>query len=353
MAQRIQIPVLILTGFLGSGKTTLLSQWLRAPEFDGAMVIVNELGEVGLDDRLVQHSSDVPLLLENGCACCEAAEDLNATLERLFWQRLHRQIPKYNWVLIETTGVADPNALLASLRSHQLVNERYVVSAVVTAFDAKCGPTQLKDFSECRSQVDNADAVILTKTDLAAPDEAAAARGAIEARRPGTLSLQSANASLTAAELLAAIDPLAGTGALRSASVHSHHSHAGHDHSHHTDAYSTAFVALPDPLEWSALEAALRSVLDAHEDTLLRLKGTARTGAGKSIEAIQAVSGDNFERRTLAQDEEAKPIKTGLTIIARAGCADEIAAGLVSWLGLILAPPHAHIAEKGDSAHGR
>ncbi len=75
MVQRARIPILLLTGFLGSGKTSLLTKWLRAPEFSGSMVIVNELGEVGLDDRLVQFSSEAPVLLENGCACCEAAED--------------------------------------------------------------------------------------------------------------------------------------------------------------------------------------------------------------------------------------------------------------------------------------
>ncbi|MBM3609357.1 MAG: GTP-binding protein, partial [Alphaproteobacteria bacterium] len=92
MAARSVIPVIILTGFLGSGKTTLLANWIRAPQFAQAMVIVNELGEVGLDAHLMQTSSEMPVLLENGCACCTGAEDLNATLERLFWDRLQRRI---------------------------------------------------------------------------------------------------------------------------------------------------------------------------------------------------------------------------------------------------------------------
>ncbi|HEY8580453.1 MAG TPA: GTP-binding protein, partial [Beijerinckiaceae bacterium] len=120
MAPRTRVPVLLLTGFLGSGKTSLLARWLRAPEFAGAMVIVNELGEVGLDDRLVATSSDAPLLLDNGCACCTANEDLVATLEKLFWDRLQRVIPKFDWVLIETTGIADPAPILASLEAHDL-----------------------------------------------------------------------------------------------------------------------------------------------------------------------------------------------------------------------------------------
>ena len=96
MAQRTSVPVLLLTGFLGTGKTSLLARWLKAREFEGALVIVNELGEVGIDDRLVETSSEAPLLLENGCACCAAGEDLMATLERLFWDRLHRKIPQFS-----------------------------------------------------------------------------------------------------------------------------------------------------------------------------------------------------------------------------------------------------------------
>src|SRR5262245_42603635 len=99
MAKIDQIPIILLTGFLGPCYTTMLASWLKRPELDGAMVIVNELGEVGLDHRLLTSSTDVPLLLDNGCACCAAQEDLVGTLERLFWDRLHKRIPRFNWVL--------------------------------------------------------------------------------------------------------------------------------------------------------------------------------------------------------------------------------------------------------------
>lgn len=331
MAQRIQIPILILTGFLGSGKTSLLSQWLRAPEFDGAMAIINELGEVGLDNRLVQHSSDVPLLLENGCACCEAAEDLNATLERLFWQRLHRQIPKFNWVLIETTGIAEPAQLIASLKGHELINERYVVRGVVTTFDARRGPAHLSAHDECRGQIRVADAIILTKTDIASQDEQARALETVRKIRPGADILLSARGNLSADALLTAIDTLPAAQVQDAPRTHDH----THDHGHkHADEYTTAFAPLPARIEWSALGPALQGLLETHGDDLLRLKGTAFTGLNGSMEVIQAIAGEPFERTALALTQDAKPVLAGLTVIARHTPAQDIAADLLRRLGL-------------------
>jgi len=360
MAQRIQIPVLILTGFLGSGKTSLLSQWLRAPEFEGAMVVVNELGEVGLDDRLVQHSSDVPLLLENGCACCEAAEDLNATLERLFWQRLHRQIPRFNWVLIETTGIADPGPLLASLRGHELVNERYRVQGVITTFDARRGPGHLEAHGECTSQVKCADAIILTKTDIASAAEQAASVEAIKSLRPDAEIIGSARSNVSAAQIIAALARVPEGRPLQAVIGHdhdqeqdhgSHHNHNhNHDHAHdhrhhHASDYTTAFAPLPIALDWAKLEPALSDILDVHGTRLLRLKGTARTGDNGAVEAIQAVAGEAFERSPLIERPGDKPVRTGLTIIARGKPADAIAADLLNRLGLPAGEPSARDRE--------
>lgn len=342
MAQRIQLPILILTGFLGSGKTSLLSQWLRAPEFEGAMVVVNELGEVGLDDRLVQHSSDVPLLLENGCACCEAAEDLNATLERLFWQRLHRQIPRFNWVLIETTGIADPGPLLASLRRHELINERYRVHGVIATFDARRGPGHLDAHGECTSQVKCADAIILTKTDIATAAEQAGSVEAIKNLRPDAEIIASARSNVPAAQVIAALDRLSEHGNSGHAGRRHEHEyddhhdqdHARHQHHHHAGDYTTAFAPLPVALDWAVLEPVLRDILDANGASLLRLKGTARTGDNNSIQAIQAIAGEDFERSQLIESPDGKPVRTGLTIIARGRPADAIAADLLTRLGL-------------------
>ena len=102
------IPILLLTGFLGSGKTTLLRQLLSGADAKETAVIVNEFGEIGLDHELLIGASESMFVLENGCVCCSVRDDLEASLEELFWGRLRREIPWFSRVVIETTGLADP-----------------------------------------------------------------------------------------------------------------------------------------------------------------------------------------------------------------------------------------------------
>lgn len=349
MAQRVQIPILILTGFLGSGKTSLLSKWLRAPEFEGAMVVVNELGEVGLDDRLVQHSSEVPLLLENGCACCEAAEDLNATLERLFWQRLHRAIPKFNWVLIETTGIADPAQLAASITGHELINERYRIAGIITTFDAKRGPALFDAHAECRSQLRMADTVIVTKTDIASDADVTAAQEVVHKVRPDVEILASAQGDLSAGALLGTLAQMGNKSGMDSPQGEYPHDRTHHHHAH---AYATAFAALPDILDWARLAAVMDAVVQDNPKHLLRLKGTARTGADGSIEVVQAIAGEALNRQALTEDETFSPvhqdknIQTGLTVITKGTGAEQIAADIVSRLANATLPAHSPLERK-------
>lgn len=358
MARRVQIPILILTGFLGSGKTSLLSRWLRAPEFEDAMVVINELGEVGLDNRLVQHSSEVPLLLENGCACCEAAEDLNATLERLFWQRLHRVIPKFNWVLIETTGIADPALLAASLAGHELISERYRLAGIITTFDAKRGPAQMEAHGECRSQLRMADTVLVTKTDIASEPEVAAAQTAVQALRPDVGLLFSAQGDLSAADLLRALENT-GNGSTDNKDLAQNQRHPDSAHHHHAHDYETAFAPLPDAVDWDSLAAVLEGVTKDYSGSLLRLKGTARTGTEGSLDVIQAVAGERLDRQALEADavpfplHQGKDVATGLTVITKGGNAEKIAADILARLDFVTATAdsgHAYDSEFGASA---
>ncbi|MDH7797026.1 MULTISPECIES: GTP-binding protein [unclassified Beijerinckia] len=333
MAQRIKVPILILTGFLGSGKTSLLAQWLRAPEFSGAMVIVNELGEVGLDDRLVETSSDAPLLLENGCACCAASEDLNATLERLFWQRLHREIAPFSWVLIETTGIADPQPIIASLQSHALIAERYDVAGVVTTFDARRGPAQLLRHPECESQLAHAGAIVLTKTDIATVQEMERARAAIRSVRPQAAILASGGASAPAAAIVAALGNALAHGHVCTPACHDgHHDHDHHDHAHHSNDVTSAFAPLFGPIAYEALADALQATLARHEAAILRVKGTARSGAEGAIEILQTMPGEAIARSALGARTDDRPV--GMTFIAQGAPASAIATDFLARLGL-------------------
>jgi G3E family GTPase len=310
---------LLLTGFLGSGKTSLLSKWLRAPEFAGSMVIVNELGAVGLDDRLVQFSSEAPVLLENGCACCEAAEDLNATLERLFWQRLHRQIPRFEWMLIETTGLADPAPIIAAIGRNELVAERYSLAGVVTTFDAVRGPEQLGDHPECRSQILHADALVLTKTDLATPAEIVASKAAIVSIRPDAALLESSNANLPASLVAQALSTRGDKQREPTATA-----------ADHSVDVTTAFAALPAPVEVSAIEASLHAIMTRYGKQILRLKGIVHVGDDTAPVVIQASPGGPIERQTLPAGTAAG--KTGFTVIAQFVPAEFVARDLLSMM---------------------
>ena len=110
-----RIPVSILTGFLGSGKTTLLSKLMHHPEMERIAVIVNEFGEVGLDDALVMEANEEVVLLNSGCLCCTVRGDLVDTLKTLFKDRAKSKIPNFDRIVIETTGLADPAPILHTM----------------------------------------------------------------------------------------------------------------------------------------------------------------------------------------------------------------------------------------------
>jgi G3E family GTPase len=334
MAERRITPILLMTGFLGSGKTTLLAQWLRSPALSGALAIVNEFGEVGIDDRLIQSSSEQTLLLENGCACCTAGEDLAATLERLFCQQLSREIPPISWVLIETTGVADPGPILDMLARHSLLAERYRIAGTVTMLDARSGPAQVAIHEECRHQVEQASLMVVTKTDLSNAQQMADAEAVIRRLSPHVPILKSAKASLpieAVLELLAV--PL---GALpqvhrgHEAHDHDHHArdHHGHDHDHHAHDHAatidSAFLGLPDIVDIDRIAPALILAEHRFGPALLRLKGIVMAHGG--LYGVQLdPGGGGVEVAALSPGASKAPLRPGFTIITRGVAAAEIA----------------------------
>ena len=160
------IPVSIITGFLGSGKTTLLNRLLKRPEMNRVAVVVNELGEIGIDNDLVEVSSEQMMLLNNGCLCCVLRGDLQETLRDLFIKRRNGEIIDFDRVVIETTGLADPAPVMQTLITDSLLLEQYRLDCVVTLVDAVNAPGQLVQFTEPVKQVALADRLVVTKSDL-------------------------------------------------------------------------------------------------------------------------------------------------------------------------------------------
>ena len=161
-----RIPVTLVTGFLGSGKTTLINAGLKSPELARTVVVVNEFGAVGLDHQLYTSSNDAVVVLENGCLCCTVKSDLIATMNSLYHDRARGDLPDFDNVVIETTGLAEPGPVLQAFLSEPTLDGLYRVVNVVTVVDAVNWQATAQKHDEALKQVALADDVVITKLDL-------------------------------------------------------------------------------------------------------------------------------------------------------------------------------------------
>ena len=166
-ARGARIPVTVVTGFLGSGKTTLIRELLRRTEGANTAIVINEFGEVGIDDALLRTSSDATVLLGNGCLCCTVRTDLQESLRALFADRARGAVPGFERVVIETSGLADPGPVLQTFASDRALGEEFHLQSLVTVLDAVNGAANLDRMPEARHQVALADRIVLSKTDTA------------------------------------------------------------------------------------------------------------------------------------------------------------------------------------------
>lgn len=164
-----RIPISVVTGFLGSGKTTLLASLLTHPQMSRTAVLVNEFGEMGIDDVLLRQVSANVVLLESGCLCCAIGDDLSLRLLELLGQRDARMVPSFERVIIETTGLADPVPVLQRFMVEPLVAAPLRMASVITTVDAVYGERQLDEHVELLRQAGVADRLLVTKTDIVEP----------------------------------------------------------------------------------------------------------------------------------------------------------------------------------------
>lgn len=301
-----KIPITLLTGFLGSGKTTLLRRMLTLPGWEETVVLVNELGEVGLDHHLLGAASDAVMLMENGCICCSVRDDLIGVLEELFWKRLHRKMPYFTRVVVETTGLADPGPIVRALLSHPLIAERYALDGVLCTVDALAGAAQLQAQPESTAQAAAADVLLVTKTDCLDGDEDESAleelETALHALNPLALLRRSVPGQLSPQELkeigvrdawrLPAGD--AQPGIARAASPS-----ALFRYRHH-DRVQTTTLHFDRRWQWGEFKNALRAVLAEHGEHILRIKGWLDLEGESGPTAVQAVRDTLFPPETLA-----------------------------------------------------
>jgi len=166
MAEENMVPVTILTGFLGSGKTTLLNRILKEDHGHRIAVIENEFGESGVDGEILERTEEQIVEMNNGCICCTVRGDLIRILGELKEKR-DKGTLKFDRVVIETTGMADPGPVAQTFFTDEEIGNYYLLDSILTVVDAKHAPKQLDEFHEAQEQVGFADRILLSKTDIA------------------------------------------------------------------------------------------------------------------------------------------------------------------------------------------
>lgn len=277
-----KLPVVLLTGFLGSGKTLLLNRLLQSPDFANTAVVVNEFGEIGLDHVLVQPGTDNVVLLEAGCLCCTIADSLHETLADLHFRRARGEIPPFERVVIETTGLADPAPILNTLLGHKLVTEWYRLDTAVVTVDAMHVEGELEQHRETLKQIAVADRLVITKTDTVPGEQVERLRARLAALNPAAEVFESQQGSAA----LAAFRPGSGAGRTVPAFESHAHSHNVNRHDEHVRAH--CFV-LDTPVSWSGLAAWSRVVVDTLGERLLRCKGLVEIAESGEVVFVQGV----------------------------------------------------------------
>jgi G3E family GTPase len=292
------IPVNVITGFLGSGKTTLLQRLLAAPALSDTAVLVNEFGEVGLDHHLLQSVSGDIVLLQSGCLCCTIRGDLSAAVRGLYSRRERGEVSQFRRLVVETTGLADPVPILSTVMVDPVIQHHFRLGNVITTIDAVNGLRHLGRQPESLKQAAVADRLIVTKTDIASPEQTAALRRRLAALNPSALLLETTAASAVDAELLLrhdAYDPSAKSeevkrwlgfagqsGADQGAEHH-------HDVNRHGDDVHAFCLRFEGTLDWMAFGIWLSMLLSSRGEDVLRVKGILNVGPGVPPVVIHGV----------------------------------------------------------------
>src|SRR5580692_5957179 len=236
-----KIPVTVLTGYLGAGKTTLLNRILSEPHGQKFAVIVNEFGEIGIDNDLIVGADEEIFEMNNGCVCCTVRGDLIRIIEGLM-----RRKGKFDAIIVETTGLADPAPVAQTFFVDEDIGRKAKLDAVVTVADARWLKDRLRDAPEAKNQIAFADVIVLNKTDLVTEAELREIEARIRAINPYARLHRTERCTVPINEVLNRnafdldrildIEPQF----LERGDDHDHHhdhAHGDHDHHHHDHSH--------------------------------------------------------------------------------------------------------------------
>ncbi len=339
-----RIPVSIITGFLGAGKSTLLNRMLRDPAAKDIAVIINEFGEVGIDNLLVEASGDSMIELSNGCLCCTVRGELVDTLASMMDAIQTGRAKPITRVVIETTGLADPAPVMQSVMGNPVIAQNFELEGVVTVVDAVNGVATLDAHSEAVKQVAVADRLILSKQTLASAEQLSALRVRLLSLNPrapitdgddmsaGSLSILE-NGLYDPATKIADVDRwLRDEIAAESHGNHHDHGHGrghghhAHDHGHHHhhdvtrhgDDIRSFSIVHDRPIDPMAIDMFIDLLRTAHGEKLLRMKAIVKLSDNPErpivLHGVQAIF---HPPQRLPRWPEASEQKTRMVLITK------------------------------------
>ncbi|MCJ8520245.1 G3E family GTPase [Pseudorhizobium tarimense] len=296
-SSRSRIPVSIITGFLGAGKSTLLNRILKDPAASDTAVIINEFGEVGIDNLLVESSGDTLVELANGCLCCTVRGELVDTLATMMDAMQTGRMKPIRRTVIETTGLADPAPVMQSVMGNPVIAQNFELDGLLTVIDAVNGAATLKRHPEAVKQVAVADRLIISKTTMASEEQLRELHAHLDRLNPRAQRLDADTPETAVASLLdkglydpstkiADVDRWLQDEARAPADDHDHHHHGdghghhghghhghhNHDVTRHGDSIRSFAIVHDQPIDPMAIEMFVDLLRSAHGEKLLRMK---------------------------------------------------------------------------------
>ena len=288
-----RVPVIVLTGFLGAGKTTLLRQVITEGALSNTAILINEFGEVGIDHHLIREVRGNTVLLGGGCACCAVHGDFVRAMVELYTQAARGEGPRYDRVILETSGIADPTTLVAALSQHRVLASAFELQAVITVVDAVLGATTLRTHPEAAKQVALADRIIISKCDAATSAQINQAIAVARQCNP-LASIVEPTADSSRAPLLIELPTMiheipstttatppaqaCETSCTDTSHAHAHAHDASRPHDRNQPAHfiTTTSVHFAGPVRPGPLSMWLSIMTQMHGEKLLRIKGIVR-----------------------------------------------------------------------------